>query len=104
MIYWDLMKGTNQSVQETEHYSQHYYLYFRASDKQSWEVFASQTNNSSQLVPFSELVELVHQIRLNRVKQVVAWAAKISFLCEQWMQFDFLGQQQSFAISVMNVL
>ncbi len=43
------------------------------------EVFGSQTNYSFQLVLFSELVELVYQIRLNRVKQVVAWAAKISF-------------------------
>ncbi len=34
MIYWGLMKRNDWSVQETEHYLQHYYLQSRASSKQ----------------------------------------------------------------------
>ncbi len=72
MIYWGLMKRNDWSVQETQHYLQHYYLLPRASDKQSGVMSSSRTNHSFEPVLFGELDEPV-QISLNQNSLSDAW-------------------------------
>ncbi len=79
------MKQNNQSVQETEHYLQHYYRYLqsRASGKRSKVMSSSHMHDSFEQVHFSELVKSIHQIELNGRKQFTAQAAQIYKLLNQ---------------------
>ncbi len=74
MIYWGLMKRTNQVC--ARNWTLFTTLLPVLQSLRQTEVFGSQTNYSFQLVLFSELVELVYQIRLNRVKTSCGLSSK----------------------------